>query len=138
MSIISLLFTASTALACKPVAGFKPPTLAQNFREAPKVFFALIEKKTPTEKVFQFQVKIERSWKGTEEPTLTVTTNPTSTCDPFGFAEVGDACVFLVDKNNRVISGITTGQSSVCALKDSRRAQNLRAEYDKEFKALKK
>ncbi len=124
--------------ACSPASGFNPPTLAQNFERAQSVFYGTVSKNTLGKGSNQIKVKVQKTWKGKVSSTKTVEANLSSTCDGLSStAVVGVDCVFFVSENNRVLSGVTSGDSSMCNPYGAEQSNQFKSKYDLKFNELK-
>ena len=141
LSIFLLLllaqFISHRAFACSPAVNFNPPKLKDNFQRAQKVVFGTVKNnQSLADGSFKIVFQVEKVWKGAKSSQLTVSANRGSTCDPFGAnAVVGAGCVLFLGSENKVISGVNSGESSFCIDPGVPRLKTIIAEYDGRFAA---
>jgi hypothetical protein len=115
--ILMFMAAAVEAMACSPKAGFEPPSLAENVKNAKSIFLGTVESQETegySGKNYKLVFKTEKIWKGTLPKKVHVSTEA-NTCNPFGqIAAKGSVCIVFLNEKSGLMAGLLSGDSSTC------------------------
>jgi hypothetical protein len=123
------------ASACRPRADQTYPTLEENFKRSKGIYFATVLKSVPVDSVLKLELRLEKSFKGTQSKEFSVRTGKMTTCDQLAWGiSAGDACMLFELPDGKLLTSLFDGEASFCLPKGSTRLKNVLAEYTEKFK----